>query len=711
MRQQIRLLDNTLTMETDGQPSDLMKNAKGCALLAYLIMTPKRHSREVVADLLWQSSSTAKSLKNLRTLLPYMRKWVIGLEVTRQTIAYTPGPDVFVDVFALQSALAQDNISQLDKALHLYKENLLNTFYLPDALQFNEWLTLARENLRQQVIQAYHRICLAYAEQQEWVKGVATAQRWLALDELDEIALRQLLQFLAASGQVALALQQYQHSRQRLRDILQVDPEPATMALAQKLAQLKSEKGEGLTWDVIVGAQVTWPSANELAEPGQLPQNAIMPYQRNRDFVGRHHILLHLATLFLPHSSEQGTFTRAVAISGLGGLGKTQLAVEFAYRYGRYFPGGVFWVSFAEADNIPEEVAILGSERSLGLYQSVDQLTLNDKVGRVQKAWQEPIPRLLIFDNCEDDTLLANWLPKTGGCRILLTSRRGHWARELNVTIQPLPPLSTPESIALLQQLSPDISTPNAQAISQTLGHLPLALHLAGSFLNRYRQITPETYLSQLQNNTLLTHPSLRGRGLTFSPTGHELSIARTFALSLQQLDGDEAEAFMAKQILRHVVCFAPSEPIPLKLLWRTVVEDESDLNTILLAEDGLAWLVALGLLSQEGDTLVLHRLLALFIKATLTDEGHTQNVIESRLLTWLDTIYQKENSLPTQPMLPIHLHYITDMALKRADVLAIRLSNYWSKHLLYIARLRQGSPLPTTKSNHSTNIARPHPS
>ncbi len=112
--------------------------------------------------------------------------------------------------------------------------------------------------------------------------------------------------------------------------------------------------------------------------------------------------------------------------------------MEFCYRYGRYFPGGVFWLNFDEAENVAEEVAAVGSERGLGLFRETEKLTLTDQIGRVQRAWQEPVPRLLVFDNCEDEALLGRWLPVTGGCRVLLTCRQSEWAPELEIrTVRP----------------------------------------------------------------------------------------------------------------------------------------------------------------------------------------------------------------------------------------------------------------------------------
>ena len=686
MKQRIELL-GTINIETEAHPSPLMKNAKGCALLTYLILTRTTQPREVIANLLWKSGSTAKSLKNLRTLLPHMRRWLPGLVVTRQTLTYTPEPEVFIDIWALQAALAQDDISQLDKALLLYKGDLLDTFYLTDALYFNEWLTIERENLRQSIILAYQRLCTAYAQQQQWQKGVAAAQRWLTLDPLDEEAVRYVMQFLAASGQIIVALQQYEHSRQHLWQELAVDPAPATIALAQKLSELKEKTSEGLMWDHIVGAQVTWPAADAPAEPGPLPKNAILPYQRNNDFVGRRTILLELAARLLPKSSVTST-NRVVAVTGMGGLGKTQVAVEFAYRYGRYFPGGVYWLSFAEAENVVAEVAGIGGERGMGLYRDSEQLTLTEQVGRVQKAWQEAIPRLLIFDNCEDETLLATWLPKTGGCRVLLTSRRGSWARELGVTIRPLAILSPTSSIALLQQLTPRVSETDAAAIAAEVGYLPLALHLAGGFLRRYRTVTATHYLKQLPSQGLLDHPSLLGRGSNYSPTGHELNVARTFALNFEQLDISHEVDNRSQQLLLRAACYAPGEPISHKLLLASMMTDEADIEQLLLTEDALARLVSLGFLEDDGETVVLHRLLAAFVVKMVDDD--TQTAVAHTIHQTIDHYREQTGSLFFLPLPLSHLRYITDTLLVKEDLIAANLANLLGLHFSFVSNYQE---------------------
>jgi hypothetical protein len=189
---------------------------------------------------------------------------------------------------------------------------------------------------------------------------------------------------------------------------------------------------------------------DRLPEPAAtLPPGSRMPFARNPLFVGRAPDLLALATA-LKHGDTAAIGSIAAA-TGLGGIGKTQLAAEFAHRYGQFFAGGVFWLSFADPEAVPAEIAASGG---LGLIEhpSYGALKLEEQLRLVLAAWQSALPRLLIFDNCEDETLLARWRPPTGGCRVLLTSRRREWDAGLGVLPLPLGVLPRAESIALLRQ-------------------------------------------------------------------------------------------------------------------------------------------------------------------------------------------------------------------------------------------------------------------
>jgi DNA-binding SARP family transcriptional activator len=481
MPRRIKLL-GTIAIEKDGRSSRIMNSDRGIALAAYLIYAGDMQSREQVADLLWKSTSTRQSLTRLRELLVRVRKWLPQVQATRKTLVFQPTEGDFIDLLAFREGLAAENADQLNETLRLYVGDFLENFYLENAPYYNEWLVVARERLRLQAIAAYRRLCQTHAEANEWAKGVDATRRWLALEPLDEEAHRWLIQMLAANGQITAAFQAYEKCCQILEEELGVEPEEATTELARQVVAWHEKAVSPFDFETLEPLPT-----GELPEPGMLPANTLLPYLRNVDFVGRENTLLTVAGLLA--KGAKGGRSPVAALTGMGGLGKTQTAVEFCYRYGRYFPGGVFWLNFAEGENVAGEIAAIGSERGLGLFRETENLSLADQVGRVQKALQEPIPRLLIFDNCEEETLLANWLPVTGGCRVLMTSRRSVWTRSLGVSAVPLNPLPPNESSLLLQRLAPHLSAEESEEIAGEIGRLPLALHLAGGLYRRPRHV------------------------------------------------------------------------------------------------------------------------------------------------------------------------------------------------------------------------------
>jgi hypothetical protein len=221
-----------------------------------------------------------------------------------------------------------------------------------------------------------------------------------------------------------------------------------------------------------------------------------------------------------------------------------------------------------------------------------------------------------VFDNCEDPALLAQWQPKTGGCRVLLTSRRATWPALTGVRPLALAPLLRAESIALLRAHRPDLPTADRdlRAIAAALGDLPLAVHMAGSFLAQYQDtITPAAYVTHLQRPGILEHSSLRHvADGDYSPTGHDLQVARTFALSYERLRADDPTDHLARSLLARAIWFAPGEPLPGPLLF-SALSPAPDEDTSLRTADALTRLVHLGLVERTsqapGAAVRLHRL------------------------------------------------------------------------------------------------------
>jgi tetratricopeptide (TPR) repeat protein len=375
---------------------------------------------------------------------------------------------------------------------------------------------------------------------------------------------------------------------------------------------------------------------------------------------------------------------KLAAASGLGGIGKTQLATEFVHRYGRYFEGGVFWMSFADPAAVPGEVAACG--RSLDLHPSYDALPLDQQIRLVEDCWARSVPRLLVFDNCEEEVLLDRWRPRTGGARVLVTSRRQSWDRSLGIQAVPISTLPRPASIELLRKFRPDVpqEDPALSAIAAELGDLPLALHLAGSFLERYANAPdgqPAAYLEALRQGGLLQHPSLQGKFAGISPTSHEAHVGRTFALSIEKLKpGDETDA-LALELLARAAYFTPGEPIPRDLLLKTV---NLEANARLEAEDALVRLTVLGLLEAgKSGALVMHRLVAEF--ALGSDGGEeAREAVEESILAEAASLNSAGYPGPLWAWQP-HLRAVVEKAQPREDERSARLCNEMGYHLRMI--------------------------
>lgn len=391
--------------------------------------------------------------------------------------------------------------------------------------------------------------------------------------------------------------------------------------------------------------------------PGTIPGPHRLNHRPNKNFVGRQEDFLTLAKLL---KGQATTAIGEIAVAtGLGGMGKTQLAVEIAHRYGQFFAGGVFFLSFAERDDVPAEVAQCGPALGFGTGDS-----LPEQVARVLAAWQSPLPRLLIFDNCEDESLLADWLPPTGGARVLVTARRGRWSRSLGVVAHPVGVLSPAEAIALLLRFRPDLRDQEAvlQEIAAEVGHLPLALHLAGSYLaaNEYADCgSPEVFLEELRQAQVPGHEAMQHGD--FSPTAHDLHVGRSFAVSFRHLDPDNPTDALARHVLFHLVCFAPGEPIPRKLFKLAFAHDDSE------TERALRRLITLGLIEEDGGGAVkIHRLVAAFaagVDGVAIDAA--RDVVEIRLDE--EAIRTNESGLSAallswQP----HLREVAEMAARR---------------------------------------------
>ena len=237
---------------------------------------------------------------------------------------------------------------------------------------------------------------------------------------------------------------------------------------------------------------------------------------------------------------------RIVALCGLGGAGKTSVAVEYAYRH--LDQVGVAWQFAAEdatvlAAGFGELAAQLGAR---GLADARDPVA---SVGTVLARF--PVPWLLMFDNAADMASVAGFLPPAGPGRVLITSQNPNWPGQ----VLDVPVLDPDVAAGFLVNRTGDPDRQTARDLADVLGGLPLALEQAAA----YTQATGDTlagYLALFRQR----RAGLLARG---EPTGYSKTVASTWALAFDRL---QHTAPGAVGLLR-LLAFCAPEAIPLRLL------------------------------------------------------------------------------------------------------------------------------------------------
>ena len=297
---------------------------------------------------------------------------------------------------------------------------------------------------------------------------------------------------------------------------------------------------------------------------GDLPLGSYLPFSPNPLFTGRVEDLRKLADALVNHATTGTVITQA--ITGMGGLGKTQLAVEFAYRYGSQFRG-VHWLNLADPTTLDSEIASCGQKMGLDNWPD-DQPS---QVALTEFTWKSHGPRLLILDNFEDVANANNILPRFrhSSIRILVTSRRSDWLPTTGLNPILLELFSPTESLDFLKlSLRKRKDNDNdLNTLSERLGHLPLALELASRYLNGHTRLSVTDYLAQTKE--ALEHASMNAwkkdiLGLT--STQHDTSLLSTFALSWLALKDETAQ-----KMFQSAGYLAPNTAIPLELFEKSL--------------------------------------------------------------------------------------------------------------------------------------------
>jgi tetratricopeptide (TPR) repeat protein len=353
-----------------------------------------------------------------------------------------------------------------------------------------------------------------------------------------------------------------------------------------------------------------------------LPAVMNIPFPRNSFFIGRDELLTRLHNEF---RADQSTgLVQPQAISGLGGIGKTQIAIEYAYRFHRDYQA-ILWANAGSREIL--ESSYLSIAMLLRLPEQEEREIV--RIVQAVKSWlQTHSGWLLILDNVEDLTLLFNFLPPVGRGHVLITTQK---AATLEIASALRIGILLPEQGALFllrraALLAPDAILEQASQeeqdlalqISQELGGLPLALDQAGAYLEETAtSLTSYWQLYQQHRDKLL----LRRGGVRYD---HPEPVGTTWAIAFQRV---EAMDPAAAELLRLCAYLAPDE-----IAVEIIAQGALHLGPLLeqTATDPVGLDKAIGALrayslvrrNPAGNTLSIHRLVQAVLRNDMSVEA-----------------------------------------------------------------------------------------
>jgi DNA-binding SARP family transcriptional activator len=284
---------------------------KALALIVYLTVEGGLHARDKLATLLWPDSDRTHARAMLRYTLTDLRRTLRDspdpphLIVQREFLGVDFASDLDVDLAPLRAAgmlSRSGTLTDLREAARRWRGEFLDGFSVSDAPEFETWMSGQRELWRQSIERVLDRLSQIEVEDGEFAEALATVQRWLTADQLNEEAHRRLIRLHLRMGDRSAALRAYESCRQLLDEELHVAPAPETKALGDQI-------------------RASAPASRELG-------TTIPPVRLfEGPFVGREVELAQLADLYM---SARNSEPQVIVLHGEPGIGKSRLAREFA---------------------------------------------------------------------------------------------------------------------------------------------------------------------------------------------------------------------------------------------------------------------------------------------------------------------------------------------------------------------------------------------
>ncbi|MFC8226869.1 BTAD domain-containing putative transcriptional regulator [Streptomyces sp. NPDC057287] len=495
------------------------------ALLAALLLRDGRTATAAeLIDALWGDDPPSQALATVRTYASRLRK-TLGQDTL---VSESGGYAVRIPRGALDLTLAQDLAAEAEKARgggdRCQARTLINKLLglwdgealasLPGPYAENQRSSL--EEWRLQLTETRLDMDLEVGCHAEAVSELTALTAAHPLRE----RLRELLMVaLYRSGRQAEALAVYADTRRLLAEELGVDPCPELAQLQQRILRADEELARPADEPAPAAAPV---------RPAQLP--ATVP-----DFTGRAAFVRELGARL---ATAEGSVMAVSALAGIGGVGKTTLAVHVAHQARPHFPDGQLYVDLQGAGaRAAEPETVLGAFlRALGTPDSAIPDSLDERAA-LYRSTLDGRRILVLLDNAHDAAQIRPLLPGTEGCAALVTSRV-RMVDLAGVHLVDLDVMSPEEALQLFTRIVGDERVRSereaALDVVAACGFLPLAIRIAASRLAARRTWTVSVLAAKLADER---------RRLDELQAG-DLAVKATFELGYGQLEPAQARAF-----------------------------------------------------------------------------------------------------------------------------------------------------------------------
>ncbi|MFC1443143.1 FxSxx-COOH system tetratricopeptide repeat protein [Streptacidiphilus sp. N1-10] len=344
---------------------------------------------------------------------------------------------------------------------------------------------------------------------------------------------------------------------------------------------------------------------------------------RNQSFTGRAAVLDRLRDQLREQQGGRSTVVLPTpqTLYGLGGVGKTQIALEYAHRFMADYDL-VWWIEAEE----PEQVAVSLTDlaRRLELRVGENASENADLVKETLRLGTHPKARrwLLIFDNADDPANIVRYFPGGPG-DVLVTSRNQSWsgqAQPLEVDI-----FQREESVDHLRRRVPELSTTDASLVAEAVGDLPLAVEIAAAWLET-TGVPVGTYIEQLRTEAVNVLAAAE-------PADYPTTFGATWKVSIARL---REQSPAAARLLQLWAFFAP-DSISRSLVYNdqmidSLVPYDEDLRDKYMMGKLLRALSRYGLarVDSTSSTFQVHRMVQAVVRAEMTAEDLENTVHEA---------------------------------------------------------------------------------